>query len=279
MQYGELYSTVVTVLTAIITGGFILVFVEIGNRKSREIDKYYRIAEPFLGKLSACLRLISWYSDLIIYPQDINENEDKFKSTLEELAKYGSRLIMEGNKYDADSISAQQVSILANKINNIWYFYGKMNSCRLQMNQVILPKRNMEKEVRAISQFYKMENLNIELLSTITGDFYEAYQSIECLLYRHEKDMKIYDRETKFVVGCAFIVLVILCLMVFTVIPEWILKLIIFFAISTLGISLLFLGVDMKRQRCISARFYKFRKNIMNKTEALKPVIAIVFFN
>lgn len=38
MTYEILYSTVVAILTAIITGGFILVFVEIGNRKNREMD-------------------------------------------------------------------------------------------------------------------------------------------------------------------------------------------------------------------------------------------------
>ena len=38
MTYEILYSTVVAILTAIITGGFILVFVEICNRKNREMD-------------------------------------------------------------------------------------------------------------------------------------------------------------------------------------------------------------------------------------------------
>lgn len=38
MTYEILYSTVVAILTAIITDGFILVFVEIGNRKNREMD-------------------------------------------------------------------------------------------------------------------------------------------------------------------------------------------------------------------------------------------------
>lgn len=38
MTYEILYSTVVAILTAIITDGFILVLVEIGNRKNREMD-------------------------------------------------------------------------------------------------------------------------------------------------------------------------------------------------------------------------------------------------
>lgn len=47
MSYDLLFSTVVTILSAIITGGVILVFVEIGNRKNREIDSYQYFVEPF----------------------------------------------------------------------------------------------------------------------------------------------------------------------------------------------------------------------------------------
>ena len=60
MTYEILYSTVVAILTAIITGGFILVFVEIGNRKNREMDSFYQSADPFMKKLSSYLRMISW---------------------------------------------------------------------------------------------------------------------------------------------------------------------------------------------------------------------------
>lgn len=47
MSYDLLFSTVVTILSAIITGGVILVFVEIGNRKNRKIDSYQYFVEPF----------------------------------------------------------------------------------------------------------------------------------------------------------------------------------------------------------------------------------------
>lgn len=38
-NYDTLYSTALAILTAIITGGFVLIFVESGNRKNREADK------------------------------------------------------------------------------------------------------------------------------------------------------------------------------------------------------------------------------------------------
>lgn len=44
----EVPQIVLTILSSIITGGFVLVFVEIGNRKNRENDKYEHIMYPFM---------------------------------------------------------------------------------------------------------------------------------------------------------------------------------------------------------------------------------------
>ena len=69
MSYDLLFSTVVTILSAIITGGVILVFVEIGNRKNREIDSYQYFVEPFLRKLSAYFRFIRFDIQNLIYSE------------------------------------------------------------------------------------------------------------------------------------------------------------------------------------------------------------------
>lgn len=47
-NYDTLYSTALAILTAIITGGFVLIFVEIGNRKNRESDKFEIDFRPFI---------------------------------------------------------------------------------------------------------------------------------------------------------------------------------------------------------------------------------------
>ncbi len=60
MCYSDVLSIALAILTSIITGGFVLVFVEIGNRKNRENDKHDQIMAPFMHKLSAYFRYISW---------------------------------------------------------------------------------------------------------------------------------------------------------------------------------------------------------------------------
>lgn len=70
MCYSDVLPFALAILTSIITGGFVLVFVEIGNRKNRENDKHDQIMAPFMHKLSAYFRYISWSSSHIIYPGD-----------------------------------------------------------------------------------------------------------------------------------------------------------------------------------------------------------------
>ncbi len=70
-DYIILFQTALTILSAIITGGFVLVFVEIGNRKNRENDKYETEFKPFMHKLSAYLRLMSWCKCHLEYPKKL----------------------------------------------------------------------------------------------------------------------------------------------------------------------------------------------------------------
>lgn len=71
MAYQDLHSAVITILSAVITGGFVLIFVEIGNRKIRENDKYRQIMAPFMQKLSAYFRYINWISLRVFNPREI----------------------------------------------------------------------------------------------------------------------------------------------------------------------------------------------------------------
>lgn len=51
MCYSDVLPIALAILTSIITGGFVLVFVEIGNRKNRENDKHDQIMAPFMQVL------------------------------------------------------------------------------------------------------------------------------------------------------------------------------------------------------------------------------------
>lgn len=92
----EVSQIVLSILSSIITGGFVLVFVEIGNRKNRENDKYEHIMYPFMHKLSSYFRYISWCQNHIVYSKPPTSNEKNIKLLIGVIAKYGDMAITSG---------------------------------------------------------------------------------------------------------------------------------------------------------------------------------------
>ena len=99
MSQADLQTMLLSILTSIITGGFILVFVEIGNRKNRENDRYDQKMVPFMHKLSSYFRFLNWSSHRIRYPKQMTEHEKEFKSLVTEIGRYGGRAITSGGDY------------------------------------------------------------------------------------------------------------------------------------------------------------------------------------
>lgn len=273
MTYNILYSTVIAILTAIITGGFILVFVEIGNRKNREIDSFCQSVNQFMKKLSSYLRMISWCETHIKYPRDIDEKEENFKSIVDRLSKYGSRLLMSGKNYGIGSFTAIQIDNMAKDINNIWYCYYKMNPCRLQFDKdVTLIEEFVQKEISEINPVYFSNAIGIKLISDISGDFYvNIYKPIENDLFMHEVYNKQYAFQTRFVSIGVFFVLVILCSMTFVSLPVWLLRFSTVFAIAWLGICLLLLGIAMNTQILYLRKVSTWWLTIRKKFRHIKP--------
>ena len=213
MIYSEVQPIVIAIMTSIITGGFVLVFVEIGNRKHRENDRYDMVITPFMHKLSAFFRLMSWCHGQIIYPKELNENEKEFKKLLDEMGRYGDRLIMSGGDFLVDSFTAKRLESIAFDINNIWY------------NQT----------------------QNTYLIAKVSGDFYtDVYQPIAYETYRHESYLKQYNIQTILVSFFFSAVLVVLCLMLFLKPPVLFLQLACVSVVLMLITSLLLLAVDIK---------------------------------
>ena len=226
-----------------------MVFVEIGNRKNREIDRFFQQVNPFMKKLSAYFRLIRLFNCAIIYPKQMEEAEDNFKLAIDRLCKYANNMPDEG--YRVGSISASKINRISKDINDIWYWLSKIDSSRLQIDNRIISvnSERIQKDIREINPIYMTETLNTDLISEISGDFYGyIYQPIESDLFRHEAYMKQYAYQTLFVSICGLFVLVVLCAMLFITIPMLMLQILTVSAIIGLGLCLLILAVDMKLQ-------------------------------
>jgi len=250
MCYPDVQAIALAILTSIITGGFVLVFVEIGNRKNRENDKHDQIMAPFMHKLSAFFRYISWSSSHIRYPKPIEGYEKKFKELIDEIGGYGGRAITSGGDYGIDYFSAEELDSIAFDINNIWYYHDKMHPCRLVWEERLQGSDNfILKELKEINPIYVKETLNVHLVAKVSGEFYtDVYQPIENETYRHEAYQKHYKRQTAIVVVYVCFVLLLLSFMLFLELPTWLLQLGTLLVIMMLVSSIMMLAINIRTQ-------------------------------
>ena len=248
MTLTEVQPIVLAILTSIITGGFVLVLVEIGNRKNRENDRHEQIMRPFMHKLSAYFRFISWCRSRIIFPKPLNDYEKFFKRLVEEIGNYGGRAITSGGDYGMGYFTAKQLDDLASDINNIWYWHDKMNPCRLTWDGR-MGGDFIQKELREVNPIYLGLPEDVNLVAKVSGEFYtDIYQPIEYETYRHEAYIKQYKRQSVTVCGFVSFVLLLLGLMLFVKLPALFLQIATFAVILMLIGSLLMLAVDVKSQ-------------------------------
>lgn len=261
------YSTIVTILSAVITGGFVLVFVEIGNRKNRENDRYRQLMEPFMRKLCAYFRYIEWTSKCIIYPRPMNENEEEFKRLVDKMGRYGGELIIGGGDYSLNHFPAKELESICYGINNIWYYHDRMRPSQLKWDDDFsLDQEMVNKELVRLDKSYLKDKSDLHQLVKVSGDFFtDEYQPIEYEPENHEWLSKLYRKQSMFVSASLLIVLITLCLMICVAIPAWLLKSITIAIICLFGISLMFLFVEERKQvqwlYNMDQRMEKFKKN------------------
>lgn len=247
MTYAEVQPIALSIMTSIITGGFVLVFIEIGNRKNRESDRYNAIMHPFMHKLSAYFRYVNWCR--LEYPKDMDGNEKMFKKLIDEMARYGASLVMSGGDLPFDRFTAQQLYEIALDINNIWYYHDKMHPCRLNWNGATSYDGTdyVAKELKEINPVYLFEKQDVTLLAKVSGEFYiDIYQVIENELFRYEAYLRQYNRQTIWVSVFFSFVLMVLCLMLFMHFSILFLQIASSAIVLMLVFSLLMLAVDVK---------------------------------
>jgi hypothetical protein len=249
MPYTDVQTIALAILTSIITGGFVLVFVEIGNRKNREYDKHEQIMFPFMHKLSSYFRFMSWSSGHIIYPKPLYGYEKDFKALVKDISGYGGRAITSGSDYGVEYFTAEELYKITFDINNIWYYHDKMHPCRLTWDTRMGSDNFISKELKEIDPIYLKENHDVDLLAKVSGEFYtDIYQPIEGETYRHEALQGLYKRQTRLVVAFVCFVLILLGTMLFVKLPTTMLQIAVVLVILMLMSSLLMLAINTRAQ-------------------------------
>lgn len=273
MEQADVQLILLSILTSIITGGFILVFVEIGNRQNRENDRFDHIMMPFMHKLSSYFKFLSWCSSRIKYPKRMSENEIEFKRLVKEIGGYGGRAIVSGGDYGVDYFSAQELYDICSKINDIWYYHDKMTPCCLTWNDIGFDDQFIFKELKEIFPNYLSRTIDVNLVSDVSGDFYsDIYQPIENETYKHEAYVEHFKRQFIFVAYAVGFVLLVLTSMLFVQLSVLIMQATGLVVVILLLLCLLLLSVETNIQIKYYNRFFRNMKE-MRKNDICKKSV------
>ncbi|MDD4590192.1 MAG: hypothetical protein PHG06_07155 [Parabacteroides sp.] len=164
----------ITILSALLTGGFILFFVENQHIERDIINKFRSIMDPFYHKLSNYLKFVYFINALIRYKTDNQDITDKFKSNVDKLSSKGGEVFAYSN--NISYLSQKKLDILNDSINNVWYLFNeaqiKENIFLDTKSYSVFNNEDIEKALSEISPLYTNRNIDINLLPYISGEFY-----------------------------------------------------------------------------------------------------------
>ena len=128
----EQVSIIVSIITALLTGGFIILFLDNQHVGAAVIERYHFVMQPFMHRLSNYFKFLS--SAKVYF--SINRGTKKedaeyvflFNDLMDRLGRMAFPCIMSGQDYPVSKFTAKQLENICEDINNVWYYWdGKQN--------------------------------------------------------------------------------------------------------------------------------------------------------
>ena len=123
----EQVSIIIPIIVALLTGGFIILFLENQHIGANVIERYHFVMQPFMHRLSNYFKFLSsattYFSITKGTKKDEAEYVFKFNDLMDKLGHYAYPCIMSGQDYPASKFTAKQLENICNDINNVWYYW------------------------------------------------------------------------------------------------------------------------------------------------------------
>jgi hypothetical protein len=184
----------VSILTSLLTGGFLLFFIENQHIEKDVVSQFYSIMKPFYNKLTNYLKYLSWSKNVIQYDDRKAEYISDLIPIMDELSRLAGQSIVSGN--DIPVMKAKAIDKLCGKINHIWYLYDKG---WFVTEHISIDKGNgyhswetlIKESLTTYNAKYSNSAVDINLLPKVSGDFYvEEWQPVQYVTYEYESWQK-----------------------------------------------------------------------------------------
>lgn len=207
------------ILATLLTGGFILFFVENQHVENDVIHRYHSLMDPYYHKLSLYLKFVYFINSRMSY-SDLNVGYSRdFKSLIDNLAKIGSIIHISGK--DVTYKSSEQLESLNKKISNVWYYNDKNPFIRENISfdtTQIFPDMQLIEVLSELSGKYINQSINKNLLPKVSGEFNtEIWEPVDHVTYEFEKWQKKCSSFKKLLITSIVFVMVILVIAMLSV--------------------------------------------------------------
>lgn len=125
----EQVSIIITIIVALLTGGFIILFLENQHVGANVIERYHFVMQPFMHRLSNYFKFLSsakvYFSINRGTKKDDAEYVFLFNDLMDRLGHFAYPCIMSGQDYPVSKFSAKQLQKICEDINNVWYYWDR----------------------------------------------------------------------------------------------------------------------------------------------------------
>ena len=162
----------VDLLSTLLTGGFLLFFIETMHIESDVKQRFKSIMSPFYHKLSEMTVFVDYMRYSIIFPH--NRLFDNLKNDIEFISKAG--IVPRTSGRDIPYMNSKELESLCETFNNIWYQLDRYPELRRDI--VVEDGVGLDTAAAALCDVYPKyinKKIDIDTLQDATGAFYVDY--------------------------------------------------------------------------------------------------------
>ena len=186
-------SIIISILTALLTGGFLMFFIESQKVAESVINRFHFIMNPFFRSFSNYVKFIAFFNSCFTFNATKESGYMRIlKNDVDKLARLGGKSITSGTDYPVGYFTAKELDSICETINNVWYVIDKNrndvnNNLGFDTRYAQMHGEEAKKYLQAIFPEYKEELLTKDMLAKVSGDFFvEMYQPIKNISSQYE---------------------------------------------------------------------------------------------
>lgn len=204
----EQVSIIITIIVALLTGGFIILFLENQHVGANVIERYHFVMQPFMHRLSNYFKFLSSAKAHFSINKGTKKDDAEyvflFNDLMDRLGRFAYPCIMSGQDYPVSKFSAKQLQEICEDINNVWYYWDRKKNymvdyCSYNSYEAeSFGKLDREYLNEVFPHKYDETNFSLGLISDVSGTFYtNVYEPIQHVPFEYERWCKKEDEFKK----------------------------------------------------------------------------------